>query len=50
MIEDLLLQLQSRLHLRACGHDPRKQSAKITRTLHCFHAYGLIDKIPRTRR
>jgi hypothetical protein len=47
---DIRAQLESTLHLRACGHDPRKQSAKVSRTFHRFHAHDLIAKIPRTRR
>ena len=47
---DIRAQLASTLHLRACARDPKKQSAKITRTFHRFHAHGLIAKIPRTRR
>jgi hypothetical protein len=42
--------LASTFHLRSCGHDPRKQSAKVSRTFRRFHAHGLIAKIPRTRR
>ena len=47
---DIRAQLASTVHLRACGHDSRKQSAKVTRTFRRFHAHGLIAKIPRTRR
>jgi len=47
---DVRAQLESTVHLRACGHDPRKQSAKVTRTFRRFHAHGLIAKIPHTRR
>ena len=47
---DIRAQLQSRLHLRACGQDHRKRSAKISRTFRRFHAHGLIAEIPRTRR
>jgi hypothetical protein len=32
------------------GHDPRKQSAKVSRTFRRFHAHGLIAKIAHTRR
>ncbi len=47
---DIRARLASSVHLRACGHDPRKQSAKVSRTFRRFHAHGLIAKIPRTRR
>jgi hypothetical protein len=47
---DVRTQLASTAHLRACGHDPRKESAKVSRTFHRFHAHGLIAKIPHTRR
>jgi len=47
---DIRAQLGPTLHLRACGQDPKKQSAKVSRTFHRFHAHGLIAKIPRTRR
>ncbi|MGH8491101.1 MAG: hypothetical protein ACREXS_20120 [Gammaproteobacteria bacterium] len=33
--------------LRACGHDPIKESAKVSRTFRRFHAHSLIAKIPR---
>ena len=47
---DIRARLQSKRHLRACGQDPRKQSAKISRTFCRLHAHGLIAKIPHTRR
>jgi hypothetical protein len=47
---DIRGQLASTLHLRACGQDPRKQSAKVSRTFRRFHAHALIAKIPRTHR
>lgn len=43
-------QLESTSHLNSCGHDPRKQSAKVSRIFRRFHAHGLIAKISRTRR
>ena len=46
---DVREQLASTAHLRACGHDPRKQSAKVSRTFHRLHAHGLIAQIPHTR-
>jgi hypothetical protein len=36
--------------LRSCGRCVVKQSAKISRLLRRFHIYGLIAKVPRTRR
>ncbi len=36
--------------LRSCGHCMAKQSAKISRLLKRFHIFGLIAKVPRTRR
>src|SRR5881628_2697884 len=38
---------------RRTGHlrdDPKQQSAQISRLLHRLHVYGLIAKIPRSRR
>ena len=34
----------------SCGRCIAKQSAKISRLLKRFHIYGLIAKVPRTRR
>lgn len=36
--------------LRTCGKDSRKRSAKVSRLLRRLHTYGLIAKIPRSRR
>ena len=47
---DIRARLGSTVHLRACGQDPKKASAKVSRTFRRFHAHGLIAKIPRTRR
>lgn len=47
---DIRARPQMLAHLRACGSDCKKQSAKITRTFRRFHAHGLIAKIPRSRR
>jgi hypothetical protein len=47
---DIRTRLASTVHQRACGQDPRKESAKVSRTFRRFHAHGLIAKIPRTRR
>ncbi|MCA1607046.1 MAG: hypothetical protein LC775_16605, partial [Acidobacteria bacterium] len=45
---DIRARLASTGHLRACGHDPIKESAKVSRTFRRFHAHGLIAKVPRT--
>ena len=47
---DIRGQLESTVHLQACGQDPKKASAKVSRTFRRFHAHGLIAKVPRTRR
>ena len=47
---DIRARLASTGHLRAFGHDPIKESAKVSRTFRRFHAHGLIAKVPRTRR
>jgi len=47
---DIRARLQTTPHLRACGHDHRKQSAKISVIFRRCHAHGLIAKIPHTRR
>ena len=47
---DIRVQLAPSVHLRACRHDPGKQSAKVSRTFRRLCAHGLIAKIPRTRR
>jgi hypothetical protein len=47
---DIRARLASTVHLRACGQDPKKESAKVSRTFRRFHAHGLIAKVPRTRR
>ena len=47
---DIRGRLASTVHLRACGQDPKKASAKVSRTFRRFHAHGLIAKVPRTRR
>ncbi len=36
--------------LRTCGKDTHKRSAKVTRLLKRLHIYGLIAKVPRSRR
>ena len=41
--------LHASVHLRTRRHDPKKESAKVSRTFRRFHAHGLIAKIPRTR-
>jgi len=47
---DIRARLQITPHLRACGRDLRKQSAKVSRVFRRCHAHGLIAKIPHTRR
>lgn len=47
---DIRARLASSVHLRTCRQDPKKESAKVSRTLRRFHALSLIAKIPRTRR
>jgi hypothetical protein len=47
---DIRTRLASTVHLQACTRDPKKESAKVSRTFRRFHAHGLIAKIPRTRR
>lgn len=47
---DIRALLASALHLRTCGKDPPKESAKISRMFRKFHAHRLIAKIPFTRR
>ena len=37
-------------HFSGIRHDPKRQSAKVTRILHRFHVHGLIAKIPRSRK
>ena len=47
---DIRLKLQGTSHLRTYGQDTKRESSKISRIFHRFHAQGLIAKIPRTRR
>ena len=47
---DIRARLTGSPFLRACGRCVAKQSAKISRLLKRFHIYGLIAKVPRTRR
>ena len=47
---DMRMFLKDSSHLRDLAHDPKKQSAKVSRILSRFHAHKLIAKIPRTRR
>ena len=47
---DIRQRLASTPHLRKCGKNPKKASAKISRIFRRFRAHGLIAKIPRTRR
>ncbi len=48
--QDIRLQLANSAFLRSCGQCVRKQSAKISRLLKRLHIFGLIAKIPRSRR
>src|SRR5437667_567893 len=48
--KDIRARLASTPHLRNCGNEPKKASAKISRILRRFRTHGLIAKIPRTRR
>ncbi len=47
---ELREQLSDSGFFKSCGRCLRKQSAKLSRLLKRFHVYGLIAKIPRTRR
>ena len=47
---DLRARLAGGVFLRASGRCIAKQSAKISRFPRRFHIYGLIAKVPRTRR
>jgi len=42
---DIRAQLASTDHLRTCGRDSIKESAKVSRTFRRFHAHGLIAMI-----
>jgi hypothetical protein len=48
--QDIRARLSGSAFLRSCGRCIAKQSAKISRLLKRFHIYGLIAKVPRTRR
>ena len=47
--QDIRQHLSRTAHLSALT-DAKRQSAKVTRLLHRFHAHGLIAKIPHSRR
>src|SRR5205807_9087151 len=47
--KDIRTRLASTPHLRKCGNEAKKASAKISRILRRFRTHGLIAKIPRTR-
>jgi len=47
---DIRTPLEDSSHLRDLAHDPKRQSAKVSRILSRFHAHKLIAKIPRTRK
>ena len=42
--------LETTSHLAGQRGDPKRQSAKVSRILHRFHAHGLVAKYPRSRR
>jgi hypothetical protein len=46
---DIRTCLKNTLHLRDLADHPKKQSAKVSRSLSRFHAHQLIAKIPCTR-
>jgi hypothetical protein len=47
---DIRARLEDSPHLRDLAHNPKRQSAKVSRILNRFHTHKLIAKIPRTRR
>ena len=47
---DVRSRLHNTCHLRRQRGDPKRESAKVSRLLHRFHAHGLIAKIPHSRR
>jgi hypothetical protein len=47
---DIRAHLAGSPFLRSCGRCVTKQSGKISRLLKRFHVYGLIAKVPRSRR
>ena len=49
-IREIRSQLASSVPPRACAHDPRKQSMKLSPTFRRFHAHGLLARIPHARR
>jgi len=47
---DVRVRLERTPHLASQQGNPKRQSAKVSRVLHRFHAHGLVAKIPRSRR
>jgi hypothetical protein len=47
---DLRTRLASTSHLAKQRGDPKRESAKVSRILHRFHAHGLVAKYPHSRR
>ena len=47
---DVRSRLQTTSHLARQRGDPKRQSAKVSRILHRFHAHGLVAKYPHSRR
>ena len=47
---DIRARLAGSPFMQPCGRSAAKQSAKVSRLLKRFHIYGLIAKVPRTRR
>ena len=47
---DLRTRLESTSHLAQQLGDPKRESAKVSRILHRFHAHGMVAKYPRSRR
>ena len=47
---DIRLRMAGTSFLRSCGRCVARQSAKVSRLLKRFHIFGLITKIPRSRR
>jgi hypothetical protein len=47
---DVRSRLETTSHLARQRGDPKRESAKVSRILHRFHAHGLVAKYPRSRR
>lgn len=50
MNRDIRARLASTSHFTGIRNDRKRQSSKVSRILHRFHAHHLIAKIPRSRR